>query len=176
MLQLGLANTIAARSYLNCVLPWLDQQSLVFNPNGSDVQWQTYTVPTVALPELAPAGCSIVECFPAINQDIPPDDWTEERKVALAARTVERLRRNHELDIAVSRTLSPREFRDDAHLYEGAIYGLSPVAGPAALFSHRGPIRGLYQAGQTTWPGFGIVGAGFSGVFAAEMLIRDESL
>jgi len=32
------------------------------------------------------------------------------------------------------------------------------------------------QAGQTTWPGFGVVGAGLSGVFAAETLIDDESL
>jgi phytoene dehydrogenase-like protein len=61
-------------------------------------------------------------------------------------------------------------------LYAGALYGISPVAGPAALFRHRTPIRGLYQAGQTTWPGFGVVGAGMSGVFAAETLIRDQLL
>jgi phytoene desaturase len=43
------------------------------------------------------------------------------------------------------------------------------------LFQHRSPIRALYQAGQITWPGFGVVSAGLSGVMAAEALIRDEA-
>jgi phytoene dehydrogenase-like protein len=54
------------------------------------------------------------------------------------------------------------------------MYGLSPTAGPAALFKHRTPVDGLYQAGKATWPGFGIVGAGMSGIFAAEALIQDR--
>jgi phytoene dehydrogenase-like protein len=114
--------------------------------------------------------------FPTIGQDIPPYDWSEARKEEVAAQAIELLRRDHEIDIVVSRILSPKEFQDDFHLYAGALYGLSPVAGPAALFKHCSPIRGLYQAGQTTWPGFGVIGAGMSGVFAAETLIRNESL
>jgi phytoene dehydrogenase-like protein len=114
--------------------------------------------------------------FPSIRQDIAPDGWNEARKEEVAARAVERLRRDHEIDITVRRVLSPKEFQDDAHLHGGALYGLSPVASPTTLFAHRSPIRGLYQAGQTTWPGFGVVGAGISGVLAAESLIRYESL
>jgi phytoene desaturase len=174
VLQLGLANSIEARGHLNCVLPWLGEQSQVFQ--GGDMRWPIYTVPTMTLPELAPNGCSIVEMFPSISQETAPEDWSEARKQDVAARALERLRRDHEIDIAVSRALSPKEFQEDAHLYAGALYGLSPAAGPAALFRHRTPIRGLYQAGQTTWPGFGVVGAGLSGVFAAGALIRDESL
>lgn len=176
VLQLGLTNKIAARSHVNCVLPWLDEQSQVFQTNGGGMRWPTYTVPTLTLPELAPNGGSIVEMFPSIDQEITPEEWNEARKEELVAQTVEWLRREHQIDIAVSRVLSPKEFQDDTHLYAGALYGLSPNAGPAALFKHRTPIRGLYQAGQTTWPGFGVIGAGMSGVFAAETLIRDESL
>lgn len=176
VLQLGLANRIEARSHTNCVIPWLGEQSLVFQTSGGDMRWPTYTVPTVTLPELAPNGCSIVEMFPSISQEMAPDGWNEARKETLAAQAVELLRRDHKIDIAVCRALSPKEFQDGAHLYAGALYGLSPIAGPAALFKHRTPIRGLYQAGQTTWPGFGVVGAGVSGVFAAETLIRGESL
>lgn len=175
-LQLGLANKIAARSHVNSVVPWLGEQSQVFQTSGGDMRWLTYTVPTVTLPELAPKGCSIVEMFPSIRQEISPDDWGEARKEEVAAQAMELLRRDHQMDIAVSRILSPKEFQNDIHLHAGALYGLSPVAGPAALFKHRTPIRGLYQAGQTTWPGFGVVGAGMSGVFAAETLIRDGSL
>jgi phytoene desaturase len=174
VLQLGLSNKIEARSHSHSAIPWLGEQSQVFQASGGD--WQTYTVPTVTLPELAPAGCSIVEMFPSVRQDLAPGDWDEARKEEVAAQAVKRLRRDHELDIAVRRILSPREFQNAAHLFSGALYGLSPSAGPAALFKHRTPIRGLYQAGQTTWPGFGVVGAGLSGVFAAGTLIRDESL
>jgi phytoene dehydrogenase-like protein len=176
VLQLGLANKIEARSHVNCAMPWLGEQSQVFDMNGSDMRWSTFTVPTVTLPELAPNGCSIVEMFPSIRQEIPPDDWSEARKEEAAAQAMELLRRDHQIDIAVSRIMSPKEFQNDIHLYAGALYGISPIAGPAALFKHCTPIRGLYQAGQTTWPGFGLVGAGMSGVFAAEALIRNESL
>ena len=176
VLQLGLSNMVATRSHSSYVVPWLGEQSQVFQPDKGDLRWPICTVPTATLPELAPPGCSIIEMFPSIDQELAPDDWNEARKDEVAARAVERLRRDHEINIAVRRVLSPKEFQDESHLYAGALYGLSPVAGPTALFSHRSPIRGMYQAGQTTWPGFGVVGAGISGVLAAEALIRDESV
>lgn len=176
VLQLGLADRIEARSYSSYTIPWLGEQSQVFRTSGGEMRWLTYNVPTVVLPELAPDGCSIVEMFLPISQEIAPNDWNEARKDAVAAQAVELLCRDHKIDIVVRRVLSPKEFQDDAHLYAGALYGISPIAGPAALFKHRTPIRGLYQAGQTTWPGFGVVGAGLSGVFAAETLIHDGSL
>ena len=80
----------------------------------------------------------------------------------------------HEINIAVRRILSPKEFQNGAHLYAGALDGLSPLASPSKMFKYRAPIRALYQAGQTTWPGFGVASAGMSGVMVAEALIRDE--
>ncbi|MCX7175203.1 MAG: NAD(P)/FAD-dependent oxidoreductase [Proteobacteria bacterium] len=173
-LQLGLSNKIDAGSYSNNVLPFLADQHQLFSPDPHELRWPIYMVPTLAVPELAPPGGSIVEVFPPIRQDLAAEDWSEERKEEIAAQAIERLKSIHDIDIAVRRILSPKEFQNDAHLYAGALYGLSPLASPAALFKYRSPIRALYQAGQTTWPGFGFASAGMSGVMAAEALIRDE--
>ena len=173
-LQLGLSNKIDADSYSNYVLPFLDDQHQLFLPDRNNLRWPVYMVPTIAVPELAPDGGSMVEMFPSIRQDWTPADWSEERKEEIAAQAVERLKSIHEIDISVRRIVSPREFQDGAHLYAGALYGLSPVANPTTLFAHRSPIRGLYQAGQTTWPGFGVASAGISGVMAAEALTHDQ--
>jgi phytoene dehydrogenase-like protein len=175
-LQLGLTGRIDARCHVNAVLPWLADQGKVFEPVDGRLHWPIYTVPTLTLPGLAPEGCSIVEMFPPVDQHRTPDAWSEAHKAQVAARAMERLRRDHGIDIAVRRASSPRDFRDDLHLWEGALYGVSPLAGPAALFSHRTPIRSLYQAGQTTWPGFGVATSGLSGVFVADLLARDQRL
>ncbi len=175
VLQLGVANNIAARSHSNAILPWLHDQYRVFDPEGMEDRWLTYTVPTVTCPELAPQGHSIVEMFPAIDQNIAPDDWSEELKEELAGNSIALLRQDHDLKIEARRILSPKEFKNHTHLYAGALYGIAPTAGPAALFKHRSPIQGLYLAGQTTWPGFGVAGAGMSGVFAAEALYQDSA-
>lgn len=174
VLQLGLSNKIDASSYSNNVLPFIGDQHKIFQPDQHTLRWPIYMVPTIAVPELAPPGGSIVEVFPTIRQDLTAEDWSEERKEEVAAQAVERLKSLHEIDIAVRRILSPKEFQNDSHLYAGALYGLSPLASPAALFKYRSPIDGLYQAGQTTWPGFGVASAGLSGVMAAEALMHDE--
>jgi phytoene desaturase len=174
VLQLGLANHIDDCSYINCIIPKLANQSQIFQASRGSMQWATYMVPTLTLPEMAPKNCSIVEMLPSIGQNMMPSEWTEEHKTDIAAQSIELLRRTHNVDIAVSRILSPKEFQNDSHLFAGALYGLAPTETPAALFSHSTPIRGLYQAGQTTWPGFGVSGAGLSGVFAAETMMRKE--
>lgn len=174
VLHLGLSNRIDVGSYSNNVLPFLGDQHQLFLPDQHKLCWPVYMVPTIAMPELAPPGGSIVEVFPPIRQDLTAEDWSEGRKEEVATQAIERLKSMHEIDIAVYRILSPKEFRNGAHLYAGALYGLSPLASPAALFKYRSPIRALYQAGQTTWPGFGIASAGMSGVMAAEALVQDE--
>lgn len=174
VLQLGLSNQIDAGSYSNYVLPFMGDQDQVFLPDERRLRWPIYMVPTMAMPGLAPPGGSIVEVFPPIRQELAADDWNDERKEHIAALAIERLKGLHRIDVAVRRILSPREFQNGAHLYAGALYGLSPLAGPAAMFKYRTPIHALYQAGQTTWPGFGVASAGLSGVMAAEAFIRDE--
>ena len=174
VLQLGLTNKINVGSYANNVLPFLADQQQCFQPDPRRLRWPVYMVPTLAAPELAPPGGSIVEVFPPIRQDLTAEDWNEARKQEVAAQAIERLKAMHDMDIAVRRILSPGEFQHDTHLYAGALYGLSPLSSPASLFDYRSPIRGLYQAGQTTWPGFGVASAGMSGVMAAEALMHDK--
>jgi phytoene dehydrogenase-like protein len=62
------------------------------------------------------------------------------------------------------------------HLYKGAVYGLSAAADLKAQFPHATQIPGLYQAGQTTYPGFGVAPAAMSGIFAAETLMKKERI
>jgi phytoene desaturase len=148
----------------------------VFLPDEDAMNWLIYNVPTVTVPELAPLGGSIVELFPAIRQDTPANGWDEQRKEKIAALAVRALSRQHPIEIAVKRVLSPKEFQDDMHLYQGAIYGLSPNADLSAQFAHNSLIRGLFQAGQTTYPGFGVSSASMSGIFAAESLMKNEEV
>ncbi|MBI4912021.1 MAG: NAD(P)/FAD-dependent oxidoreductase [Acidobacteria bacterium] len=173
VLQLGLPDPVEARSHIHAVLPWLRDQGEIFRGASRPTPWVTWSVPTVTLPELAPQGGSIVEIFPSIPQDLAPDQWDEARKEGVARAALEAVSGESSPKVAVRRILSPREFRDDLHLFAGALYGLSPAAGPGALFPCRTPIRGLFQAGQTTWPGFGVVSAGWSGVFAAEAILEE---
>lgn len=45
---------------------------------------------------------------------------------------------------------------------------MAPGASPDRFFAHRTPLRGLYLAGQTTFPGYGVPSAILSGIQAAE--------
>ncbi len=99
---------------------------------------------------------------------------TNKKKKKIVESVVVALSRIHDMDIAVKRVLCPKDYQNRMHLYKGAIYGLSPIAGPKAQFPHNTQVPGLYQAGQTTYPGFGVGPAAMSGIFAAETLMKTE--
>ncbi len=171
--QLGLANRVEAQSFITNVVPYLEEQHKLFTPGTSPLRWMCYYVPTVVRPELAPPGGSVVEAFPLA---VPPvattvDDWDDSRKAQVAEATLRVLSRFHKLDVVVQRVRSPKDFQDDLHLYRGSLYGLSPAAGFDAYFPHRTGLPGLYQAGQTTHPGFGVVPAAVSGLLAARAML-----
>jgi phytoene desaturase len=171
-LQLGLANRIDGCSHSNSVLPFMEKQYQIFMPEEEDIRYPIYSVPTVTLPELAPPGGSIIEMYPPTRQEMPAEAWEEQAKDCIAQLGIKALSRLHKLDIAVTRVFSPKDFQDSLHLYRGAAYGLSPIVLPTAQFPHRTVIRGLYQAGQTTFPGYGVSPAAMSGIFAAEALLQ----
>ena len=171
-IQLGLSNVIDGCSHSNSILPMMNEQSKFFIPKGDEVKWFVYFVPTVTMPELASRGGSIIEMFPAIKQDRPADDWDEQKTGKVVESALKALSRLHNIDIAVKRVLSPKDFQARMHLYKGAIYGLSPAADFRAQFPHASQIPGLYQAGQTTYPGFGVAPAAMSGIFAADALME----
>jgi phytoene desaturase len=169
--QLGLKNRIDAPSHSHCFLPLMEQQGDVFTPCDDGVRWLVYDAPTVTLPELAPAGGSVIEMYPPVRRDFPLEDWSEARKEAVLEKAVAALAQVHKLDIAVKRIVSPKDFSNNLNLYRGAVYGLSPQVAPWQHFPHRTPIRGLYQTGQTTYPGYSVSRAATSGILAAEALM-----
>lgn len=173
-IQLGLANCIDVPSHLNSLLPLMENQQQVFMPDTA-TKWLNYSVPTVTMPDLAPSGGSIVEMFIPFGQDDLVDAWDDARKENLADEVISDLSRLHKIDIAVKRMRSPKDFRDQMHFYQGALYGLSPVADPRSQFAHKSQISGLYLAGQTTYPGYGIPTSAVSGILAAEAVIGNKS-
>ncbi len=175
-IQLGLSNVISGCSHSNGILPMLSEQSKFWISNGDEVKWFVYFVPTVTMPELASRGGSIVEMFPAIKQDRTADDWDEQKTGKVVESALGAMSRLHKINIVVKRVLSPRDFQNGMHLYKGAIYGLSSAADFRTQFPHASQIPGLYQAGQTTYPGCGVGPAAMSGIFAAEALLEKKNV
>lgn len=171
-IQLGLSNALDVTSHSINVLPAMEEQYKLFLPAKGIPEWFNYTVPTITMPELAPPGGSIIEMFPPIDQSWSVDRWDEQTTEAVAQSAITALSRIHKMDVAVKRVLSPRDYEERMHMFAGAVYGLSPAADPRTQFPHKTPIEGLFQAGQTTYPGFGVGTAVMSGVFAAEALIK----
>lgn len=171
--QLGLRNRLEVDSHLNYILPPPEEIHRYFAPADAQVRWGMYAIPTAFMPELAPAGGSIIEFSPAVRMDEALEAWDDARVEALTEATLALLRRTCPLDIAVRRVRTPPQFQDEMHLYQGAIYGLSPLASPLGLFDYKTPIPGLYLAGQTTYPGFGVTPAAVSGILASQAMLID---
>jgi phytoene desaturase len=169
-IQLGLRNKIAAPAHSVSVLPWMEHQQDLFLQDGSHMKFPVYLIPTLTMPELAPKGGSIIEMFYPVRADLPLDYWDERRKAFLIESAVASLSRTYDLDIAVTRVRTPKDFLETMHLFRGALYGLSPVVTPRELFPHTTSIAGLFLAGQTTFPGYGVGAAMMSGIFAAQAL------
>jgi phytoene dehydrogenase-like protein len=129
-------------------------------------------VPTVAAPELATTGGNVIEYFPVIRQDDAIDKWSDDRINRLGDASIQWLESIFNMTVAAQRIRSPREFRDQLNLYDGAVYGVSAAQGIAGLFPHRSPVPGLYLAGQTTYPGLGVPTAALSGIHAADLVLK----
>ncbi|NPT58513.1 phytoene desaturase family protein [Paraburkholderia elongata] len=170
-IQLGLTNSLQPAAHSVNHIPLMDEQQRLLAPQPGRIEWFNYTVPTQPMPELAPSGGSIVEMFTAVDEHLPLDAWSEETKAATADAAIAALARYQPLAIATKRITSPKDYAEGMHLFGGAVYGLSPAARPDQQFPHVTPVDGLYLAGQTTYPGFGVATSVFSGVFAAEALI-----
>ena len=169
--QLGLANQIDVRYQFNYALPMMEEQYRFVNPGPQDNDLLFYSVPTVTMPNLAPSGGSVVEIFAATGQDDLAENWDEERKERTAETVVEALSRLHDIDVVTKRVRSPRDFERGLHLYQGRIYGLSPATNPGAYFPYQPGVPGLYLAGQTTHPGYGIAPSAMSGILSAQALV-----
>jgi phytoene desaturase len=175
-LQLGLSTELNAPSHMVNRIPYLENQYQVFDFKSGGGDWLCYSVPTVTMPELAPVGGSVVEMYLPIPQDVPLEIWDEVHTERLTEKAIQILNRQlpgQGLEIVVKRVRSPKDFQENMYLYRGALYGLSPAAKPQSYFNQKTGTPGLYLAGQTTYPGYGIVSTGMSGIFAARAVMEN---
>jgi phytoene dehydrogenase-like protein len=171
--QLGLRNAVGTLSHLNHRLPSPDSMESYFTPEPGAVDWVYASVPSLVAPGLAPAGGCVVELYPAIPQAEPADAWNAGRREQLAEAAIEWLRAREPIEVVVRRVRSPLDFEGELGLLGGGIYGVDPSAGFPALFPQRTPIEGLYLAGQSCFPGFGVPMAAISGIRAANLVSRE---
>lgn len=137
-------------------------------------RWLAYTNPTATIQELAPENKTIIEFFAPVSGVASALGWTDTMTEQAVANHIEGLRQKlPALSIETTRVLDPNTFARDRHLYEGALYGIAPGATPNQFFPHSTHIQGLYLAGQTTFPGYGVPSAMLSGIQASDALLRD---
>ena len=165
--QIGTRQKATTNNFLTYVIPPLRETNDHYVSNGRS-QYGIFGVPTVALPDLAPAGTSVLEIGYTIPSNMPLSRWTDEETERVANDALEMTRRYVDFDIAVKRVRSPRQFQEQLNLHEGAIYGISPLTGIFGFFPQKPPIPGLYLTGQTTFPGFGATPAAVSGILLVE--------
>jgi phytoene desaturase len=154
--QFGTRNKIETDAHLNYILP--APKEFLSGKNSLGL----YSVPSVYTPEYAKQG-SVIEVSPIATEEMSREELTQ--------KALELLSRHNKLDIALTRSRTPEDFENEMNLYKGAIYGISPDS-PLALFSHRTPIGGLFQTGQTTFPGFGVTPAAASGILCADEVLK----
>nr|WP_255682194.1 NAD(P)/FAD-dependent oxidoreductase [Luteimonas sp. BDR2-5] len=174
-IQLGCSGVAAPGAFIVNHVPAMAHQWRMHRRPSSAPDWLSWTVPTRVLPTLAGAGKSIVELYaPATGIDTAAD-WSPDMTDSAVRLHVEALRRRMPgLDIETMRVVDPRAFAGPRHLYEGALYGIAPGTAPNRLFPHRSGIPGLYLAGQTTFPGYGVSTAVWSGLQAVDAMLQDD--
>jgi len=172
-IQIG-ADRIGGDAFIVNHVPAMNEQGALHFVAPGVPRWLSYTNPTAVLPHLAPEGKSVIELYAPVSGITSASQWTKAMTEESVANYVEGLRqRLPALTINSMRVLDPQDFASKRHLYEGALYGIAPGATPGQFFPHRLPIRGLYLAGQTTFPGYGVPSAMWAGIQAADALLRD---
>jgi phytoene desaturase len=156
---------------VNDVPPMAEQGRMHMSEPGVP-RWLAYTNPTPTLPELAPEGKAVIEFYAPVSGIACASEWTEAMTEQTVANYIEGLRQKlPALSVETARVMDPRTFATHRHLYEGALYGVAPGATPWQFFPHRTPVAGLYLAGQTTFPGYGVPSAMLSGIQASDALL-----
>ncbi|RPE79881.1 phytoene desaturase [Vulcaniibacterium tengchongense] len=173
-IQLGGAGGARAEAFIVNHVPSMREQGRLHQGGAETPRWLAYTCPTLVLPELAPPGRTIVELHAPASGIASAGQWTREMTRATVARYTAAVRaRLPGLEVEAMRVLDPVDFARDRHLHEGALYGIAPGASPGRFFPHRTPLPGLYLAGQTTFPGYGVPSAILSGIQAAAAAAQD---
>ncbi|HET8727896.1 MAG TPA: NAD(P)/FAD-dependent oxidoreductase [Alphaproteobacteria bacterium] len=175
-IQLGCSGAGLPDAFIVNHVPPMHEQGLMHVAGPGVPRWLAYTNPTRVLPDLAPGGKAVIELFAPVSGIAAASEWTQEMTDMAADNHVAALKsRLPGLAIEAARVLGPQDFVRGRHLHEGALYGIAPGATPDKLFPHRTALRGLYLAGQTTFPGYGVPSAILSGIQAADALAQDAA-
>lgn len=173
-IQLGVAPAAGFRAPAFAVnhVPLLDQQHRFHVPPQGVPRWYGYTNPTTVLPDLAPEGNAIIEMFAPAPPKASAAAIGADEVAEIAGRYIDAVSAEMPFRTLGWRVAGPADFVRERHLYEGALYGLSPGAAPADYFPRAAGLPGLYLAGQTTYPGYGVPTAMLSGLHAADAILR----
>ena len=120
--------------------------------------------PTATDPSLAPAGCDAFYVLSPVPHLGSGTDWHERanpyrRSLAryLSATVLPDLERH----VVTSRLMTPLDFQERLHSYQGAAFGLEPVLTQSAWFrphNRSEDVERLYLVGAGTHPGAGLPG------------------
>lgn len=171
-IQLGIAPAAAADAFAINRVPLLEEQHRFHLPAEREVRWFSHTRPSAILSGLAPDGAEVVEMFAPVPPGRRATDIGADETASIAGRHIDALRKDLPGRIVRQRVLGPSDYVHERHLYEGALYGLAPGAKPTEFFPRQAGLDGLYLAGQTTFPGYGVPTALLSGLHAADAVMR----
>ncbi|MGU8078187.1 phytoene desaturase family protein [Burkholderia pyrrocinia] len=173
-IQIGCSGAVLPRAFITNHVPPMPQQAAMHVSTPGVPRWLAYTCPSQVLPGLAPNGKAVLELYaPATGVD-SASNWTSAMTQAVVGDYLDAIQAHLPgLCLEDVRVSDPQDFARGRHLYEGALYGIAPGTTPDKFFPHRTGLRGLYLGGQTTFPGYGVPTAIFSGVQAAEAVVQD---
>jgi all-trans-retinol 13,14-reductase len=129
----------------------------------------TLSIPSNVDASLAPLGKSVLSVFVASEYATTPEYGTtayeayKKEKLEKAIQKVETIIPDFRKHIIVSDVSTPRSFERFTAMPQGALYGFDQSAGAKRPY-FKTPIRGLYLASSSTYPGGGVeavVAAGF---------------
>lgn len=173
-IQLGGQFELSSKAFIVNHVPKMAEQGEMHCATHGEPRWLSWTSPSDVLTGLAPAGKAVIELYAPVSGIAHAKEWTPAMTEHALAGHLAALRRHlPKFQIDTVRTLDPQTFARQRHLHEGALYGVAPGANPNLYFPHRTALPGLYLAGQTTFPGFGVPSAMFSGLQAVASLLAE---
>jgi len=170
--QFGGRFASSSKAFIVNHVPEMGRQGSMHQAATETPRWLSWTSPSQVLTSLAPTGKAVIELYAPVSGIECAKEWTPAMTQHALERHLAALRKHlPALEVDTVRTLDPSAFAHERHLHEGALYGIAPGANPNAYFPHHTALPGLYLAGQTTFPGFGVPTAMFSGLQAAASLL-----
>jgi len=147
----------------------------------ADTPWIELTIPSIADPDLAPAGRHVVSAYVQYTPYfLRGSTWEAERDRvgSLAAKTIECYAPGFESSVRAREVITPLDLErtfglTGGHIFHGdlaldQLFITRPLLGHARYAT---PIRNLYLCGSGTHPGTGATGR--SGALAAKQIVRD---